>query len=78
MSGSGGKRDAVPFMKRESRGRTNAAALKKRLSGLGLAKMDSAGARDWVEPSKGGVGFARKRDESTPRNGGVRSVVLAT
>ena len=37
--------DAVPFMKREIRGRTRAASLKKRLSSFGRRKRESFGVR---------------------------------
>jgi hypothetical protein len=38
MSGIGGMSEAVPFMKREIRGRTRAASLKKRLSSFGCSR----------------------------------------
>jgi hypothetical protein len=52
-SGIGGMSDAVPFMKREIRGRTRAASLKKRLSRFGRRKRESFSVRGFMAGVRG-------------------------
>jgi hypothetical protein len=69
----------VPFMKRDFRGRTCAAWLKKRLSIFGCRKREWPGVRDVVTASAGGVcGWLKNRDEKTAGTGGTSAAAPFT
>ena len=76
MSGIGGTSEAVPFMKREIRGRTRAASLKKRLSGFGRRKTESFGVPGFVVACGDGArGFEKNRDAKISGNRGISAAV---
>jgi hypothetical protein len=79
MSGIGGMSAAVPFMKREIRGRTRAASLKKRLSSLGRRKRESFGVRSFTAACGDGVrGPEKNRDAKISGNRGTSAAAPFT